>query len=247
MPSTVRRMQNLLRGQVPPPSSSKPPTLKSEERKAYVPDRPLALFVPGYLYPRPIMRPLAKRFHKAGFECDLLRDVVHERRVYDQQLVEITKHLERHKQELKAVPSVTFIGHAVGGLHAYGAAVWLAHTDWYKGKIVALPLGAPFRKRGNYLQDVFLRMSLVRHGATALLQPTGERLFTPDPKVRLLCVAGTRDELVDVDRAKMHKTRAALVVDANHQELVLSKEVAGVLIHSVRSLLNDENASTQSY
>lgn len=239
MYDSIRKMQQLLRWRTATQPSMQPPKHLSTPCVRYAPDTPLVILVPGYLYTRPVMRPLAKRFSREGFTCDLLLDVVYERRTYEQQLQVIIAHLAQRRQELERVPVVVFIGHAVGGLHAYEAATWLAHTPWFKGKVIALPLGAPFRKRGNYLQDVFLRMSLVRYGATSLLQPASDRPYTSVKGVSLLCVAGNKDELVDVDRATIFRAPAALMVEADHQGLIYNKEVFGVLLRTVRSFMSE--------
>ncbi len=243
MHSPVRRMQQLLGWRPSSPSSSLPPPSASPSR-VYPPGKPLILLIPGYLdHEKPMMSRLARRFNKFGFHCDELRDVVYERRLYEMQLQDLVVHLTKRRAELELVPAIILLGHAVGGLHAFDLAVRLEHAGWYKGKIIVLPVATPFRKRGSFLQTMFLQISLLRKGAPSLLQPTHEQDYHLPAGIQLLCIGGKRDDIVNGLRATID-WYPALFVDADHLSLLEDKHVFAVLLRTIRSFLNESTEET---
>lgn len=202
-------------------------------REVYTPGKPLIVLVPGYLYHQPIMRPMATRFERNGFQADYLSAVVNARHEYEHQQQLILDHLASQREVLAQIPRIILIGHATGGLHAYEIASRLQKEGLYTGEILVIALSTPFRYKPNFFEEQFLKAGLAMRGATTIRLPKVPRNFVPSTTFKVLSVTARNDEVVNRRMATLFDGWSQYSLDTNHSGLIYEK----IVFHKLLALV----------
>ena len=192
-------------------------------RDAYIPGKPLIVLIPGYLYHQPLMRPMATRFERKGFQVDYLSTVVDGRYEYEWQQQLIVNHLASRRDVLNTIPRLVLIGHATGGLHAYEVASRILEERHYEGEILVISLGAPFRYKPSFFEQQFLRAGLAMRQTTAIKLPRASRHFLPNKRFKTLTITARKDEVVHKRMATLFDHWSHYSLDTNHSGLIYRK------------------------
>ena len=190
-------------------------------------DLPVVVLISGYYYGRPLMRPMANRFKRAGYQVDYMTDALYEKCSFEEQqrrLVDAVRTRMPVKEDQQ--PDLIIIGHAVGGLHAYRLATTLLKHNFYRKHITVIALGAPFqRKQPRFFQDQYLRAGIALRGAASLLLPREPIYYSPHTRLKSYTIAARHDEVVPRRITMLPDRWSHYVLDTNHAGLIFRKDV----------------------
>lgn len=191
-------------------------------------DLPVVVLISGYYFRRPLMRPMATRFKRAGYQVDYMTDALYKECFFEEQqrrLVDAVRTRMPVKEDQQ--PDLIIIGHAVGGLHAYRLATTLLKHNFYRKQITVIALGAPFqRKQPRLFQNQYLlRAGIALRGAASLRPPKEPIYYSPHTRLKSYTIAARHDEVVHRRITMLPDRWSHYVLDTNHAGLIFRKDV----------------------